>query len=131
QTSSALPDISDPVIVDGRTQPEFTAVGRPVIELNGLFAGSLVDGLRITASGSGSTIRGLVIVKFGITHDSDGIEIQGGGNNTIEGNFIGVQVNGIVTDPDPFTVGDEYGNLGSGIFINGSSNNVIGGARPG
>ena len=131
QTSSALPDISDPVILDGRTQPEFTAVGRPVIELNGLFAGSLVDGLRITASGSGSTIRGIVIVKFGITHDSDGIEIQGGGNNTIEGNFIGVQVNGIVTDPDPFTGGDEYGNLGSGIFINGSSNNVIGGARPG
>jgi len=131
QTSSALPDISDPVILDGRTQPEFTAVGRPVIELNGLFAGSLVDGLRITANGSGSTIRGLVIVKFGITHDSDGIEIQGGGNNTIEGNFIGVQVNGIVTDPDPFTGGDEYGNLGSGVFINGSSNNVIGGARPG
>jgi Thrombospondin type 3 repeat len=131
QTSSALPDISDPVILNGRSQPEFTSVGRPVIELNGLFAGSLVDGLRITASGSGSTIRGLVIVKFGITHDSDGIEIQGGGNNTIEGNFIGVQVNGIVTDPDPFTGGDEYGNLGSGIFINGSSNNVIGGARPG
>jgi len=131
QPSSALPVIADQVILDGRTQPEFTTSGRPVIELNGLFAGSLVDGLRITAGGSGSTIRGLVIVKFGITNDSDGIEIQGGGNNTIEGNFIGVQVNGIVTDPDPFTGGDEYGNLGSGVFINGSSGNVIGGARPG
>jgi hypothetical protein len=131
QTSSALPVIADPVTLDGRTQPEFSSVGRPVIELNGLFAGSLVDGLRITAGGSGSTIRGLVIVKFGITNNSDGIEIQGGGNNTIEGNFIGVDVNGIVTDPDPFSGGDEYGNLGSGIFINGSSGNTIGGARPG
>ncbi len=131
QPSSALPGIADPVILDGRTQPEFAVVGKPVIELNGLFAGSLVDGLHITAGGSGSTIRGLVIVKFGITNNSDGIEIQGGGNNTIEGNFIGVQVNGIITDPDPTTGGDEYGNLGSGIFINGSSNNIIGGARPG
>jgi len=187
QPSSALPVIADPVIIDGRTQPQFageagadctdaddddgdlaindgcpqagataesglecandvnddspddtlvndgcpTVLGAdtPVIELNGLFAGSLVDGLRITAGGSGSTIRGLVIVKFGITNNSDAIEIQGGGNNTIEGNFIGVQVNGIVTDPDPFTGGDEYGNLGSGIYINNSSNNVIGGAR--
>jgi hypothetical protein len=131
QPSSALPVIADPVFLDGRTQPEFLTVGKPVIELNGLFAGSLVDGLRITTGGSGSTIRGLVIVKFGITNNSDGIEIQGGGNNTIEGNYIGVQVNGIVTDPDPFTGGDEYGNLGSGIFINGSSNNTIGGTRPG
>jgi len=133
QASSALPNISDPVILDGRTQAEFATVGRPVIELNGRSAGSLVDGLRITAGGSGSTIRGLVIVKFGIAGgleaNSDGIEIQGGGNNTIEGNFIGVQVNGIVTDPDPFTGGDEYGNIGSGVFINGSVNNTIGGAR--
>jgi len=128
QPSSALPVIGDPVIIDGRTQPEFTVLERPVIELSGLTSGSLVDGLHITAGNS--TVRGLIINKFGITDGSDGIELQGGGNNLIEGNFIGVDVNGIVTDPNSFVSGDEFGNNGSGIFINGSADNAIGGTRP-
>ena len=110
--------------IDGRTQTEF--VDTPVIELNGLFAGGLVDGLRITAGNS--TVRGLAIVKFGSVAGSDGIEIQGGSNNVIEGNFIGVDVTGGVFDPDGIPGnGDEYGNAGSGVYINGSSNNTIGG----
>jgi titin len=98
--------------------------------LNGLSAGALVDGLRITAGSS--TVRGLVINKFGQTNGADGIELQGGGNNVIEGNFIGVDVTGGVTDPDSIPGnGDEFGNSGSGVFINGSANNTIGGIRPG
>ena len=140
---SALPVIGNPVIIDGRTQPEF--VDRPVILLCGISAGALVDGLRIT---SGNTeVRGLVISRFGIVSGSDGIEIQGAGNNIIEGNYIGVnaapsaaplpdlpcggdvpKVTGTETDPDNVPGnGDEWGNAGSGVFINGSPNNTIGG----
>ena len=45
--STTLPTISDPVTIDGSTQPGFT--GSPIIELNGSQAGANVDGLRITA----------------------------------------------------------------------------------
>jgi CSLREA domain-containing protein len=130
--NTSLDFINDPVTIDGRTQlPQF--VDKPVIQLNGSNAGNLADGLRITAGGSGSTVRGLVINRFGgITgNGSDGIEIQGGGNNTIEGNFIGVDPTGILTDTNLLVVGQVYGNRGSGVFINGSANNTIGGARPG
>src|SRR5207237_1478838 len=126
--SSALPVIGDPVIIDGRTQSEFTVLERPVIELSGLSSGSLVDGLHITAGNS--TVRGLIINKFGITDGRDGIELQGDGNNIIEGNFIGVDVNGIVTDPNNLVSGDEFGNHGSGIVVNGSANNTIGATWP-
>ena len=44
--STALPTISDPVTIDGSTQPGFA--GDPIIELNGSQAGANVDGLRIT-----------------------------------------------------------------------------------
>ena len=66
---SALPMITDPVIIDGYTQP-----GRPntlavgdnavlLIELNGANAGIGVTGLTITAGSS--TVSGLVINRFG------------------------------------------------------------------
>jgi CSLREA domain-containing protein len=123
--------INDPILIDGRSQTGF--VDRPVIQINGSSAGNLVDGLRITAGGSGSTIRGLVINRFGglTGNGSDGIEIQGGGNNTIVGNFIGVDSTGILVDTNPLAAGQVFGNRGSGVFINGSSNNTIGGANPG
>src|SRR6266542_7047742 len=47
---SALPTITDPVIIDGTTQPGYA--GAPLIELNGANAGSGADGLSITAGNS-------------------------------------------------------------------------------
>jgi hypothetical protein len=129
QPDSPLPVIGQPVVINGRSQPEFSTANRPVIELHGVLAGVAVDGLRITAGNS--EVRGLAINKFGQTNGADGIEIQVGGNNIIEGNYIGTDVTGTITDPNPLSGGDEFGNAGSGIFINGSSGNVIGGARPG
>ena len=67
--STALPTISDPVTIDGSTQPGFT--GSPIIELNGSQAGANVDGLRITAGNS--VVSGLVINRF----SSDGVELSG------------------------------------------------------
>jgi len=106
---AALPTITDAVIIDGWSEPDFA--GAPVIELNGAGAGAGAHGLTITAGGS--TVRGLVIHSFG----QRGVSISGGGGNTIAGNYIGTDATGSV----------DLGNGFSGIFIDGSANNVIGG----
>ncbi|MCA9062978.1 MAG: right-handed parallel beta-helix repeat-containing protein, partial [Planctomycetaceae bacterium] len=84
--TSALPTITDSVVIDGTTQDNF--VGTPVIELEGSSAGATVNGLEITAGDS--TVRGLVINDF----TGDGIHISGAGGNTIEGNIIGLRPDG-------------------------------------
>ncbi|MBW1699232.1 MAG: DUF4347 domain-containing protein, partial [Deltaproteobacteria bacterium] len=108
QTTSALPNITDSVVIDGTTEPDF--VSTPVIVLDGTFAGA-VDGLILT--GDGSTIRGLVINNF----NNDGIEIQGD-NNVIAGNFIGTDVTG--------TAAAANGDDGVDIRLGGAGN-IIGG----
>jgi hypothetical protein len=42
-----LPTITDPLVIDGTTQPGFA--GTPIIELNGSSAGSSASGIEITA----------------------------------------------------------------------------------
>ena len=71
---SALPTITDAVIIDGTSEPGFA--GAPLIELNGVSAGTAADGLRITAGDS--TVRGLVINRF----DGSGIFVSGGGTTS-------------------------------------------------
>jgi uncharacterized repeat protein (TIGR01451 family) len=127
QIGSALPAITDPIVLDGYTQPGAQANTVPapgasdavlLIELDGSGAGA-VDGIAITAANS--TVRGLVINGFG----SDGIDISGGGatSNVIEGNYIGTDVTGTAA-PSP--------NLDDGIDIRGgASTNTIGGTTPG
>ena len=118
--TSALPVITDPIVIDGYTQPGATvntlANGTNAllqVELNGAGAGAGVDGLSIMTGGS--TVRGLAINRF----SGAGILIEGGGGgNHIEGNFIGTDVLGSL----------DRGNLGSGIVLTGSSSNVIGGS---
>ncbi len=102
-----LPDITDPVVIDGSTQPGFS--GTPVIELNGDL--SAVRGLFVNAPGT--TIRSLVINGF----STGGILIgTGGAGSHVEGCYIGTDVTGAVAIP----------NRGPGISVT-SSNNVIGG----
>ncbi len=106
---SALPDITDAVIIDGTTEPDFGST--PVIELDGTSAGG-VDGLQLTSGSNGSTIRGLAINRF-----LDGIGIDSA-NNIIEGNFIGTDVTGTT----------DLGNTRDGISLMiGGTNNTIGG----
>lgn len=106
---SALPALTDQVIIDASTQPGYS--GQPLIELNGAGAGSCA-GLRLVAGASGSTVRGLAINRFG-TH---GIQIDGGSSNLLIANFIGPDPSGSVARP----------NLLEGIYLNGSSGNVVG-----
>ena len=104
---SVLPAQSEPVVIDGTTQPDYT--GTPVIVLDGVFAGSgNIDG--IILNGGDSMVKGLAIIRFA----DRGIEIRSTGN-TIEGNYIGIGTDGFT----PFGNGTE----GVAIF---ESNNTVG-----
>ena len=117
--ASALPGITDPVVIDGYTQPGSSPNTLPdgnnavlLIELDGSNAGASVDGLVI--AGGGSTVRGLVINRFvngAINIVSD--------NNAIEGNFIGTDPSGTVA----------LGIL-TGVTIDRGSGNTVGGTTP-
>ncbi len=123
--ASALPTITDPVFIDGYSQPgtspnTLVAADNAVlrIEINGAGTSSGSNGLTFAGSGGGSTVRGLVINRF----PASAIYLDASSNNTFTGNFIG-------TDPTGF-IG--RGN-GSGIatqFFFGSTNVVIGGIVP-
>jgi hypothetical protein len=117
--TSALPTITDPVIIDGLTQPGASCSSWPptlLIELNGASAGSGVDGLTITAGNS--TVRGLVINRF----ENNGIQISGNGSNHVECNLVGTDVTGTL----------DLGNSNNGVHLAfGTPNNTIGGAASG
>jgi hypothetical protein len=119
----ALPAITDPVTIDGYTQPGSSpntkAVGKDAvlkIELNGTNVNG-GDGLLITHVSGSSVIRGLAINRF-----PEGIEIQGDTvGNRIEGNFIGTDPSGTI----------DRGNSDDGVNIfGGASENVVGGSTP-
>ena len=110
--TSTVPSITDPVVIDGYTQPgaaEATSSTSATlkVELDGTIVGAPSNGLLIT--GGRSKVRGLVINRFGI-----GVRVESDGS-IVEGNFMGTDVTG--------TVG-----LGGGaVYIVGGSKNRIGG----
>jgi CSLREA domain-containing protein len=119
--NSQLPEITDPVVIDGTTQEGFdTTTHQPIIELNGANAGSGVNGLVISAGSS--TVRGLVINRFGDANANSsiaghGIVLRTNGGNTVQGNYIGTDASG---------QGD-LGNGTAGVFIDRAPNNTVGG----
>src|SRR5262249_57073507 len=61
--SSALPNVTDAVVIDATTQPGFSSSSpHPVVELNGAGAGGGVAGLRL--AGNGIPVRALPINRF-------------------------------------------------------------------
>ena len=114
--ATALPTITDPVFIDGYSQPgsalntSLAGINAVLqIELSGISAGAGADGLLIVAGDS--TVRGLAINGFG----GDGIRLTTKGRNTIIGNFLGTSASGAVSN----------GN-NDGIQADGSCDNVIG-----
>src|SRR6266545_3726956 len=107
--TSELPAITDPLVIDGATQPGYT--GTPLIVIRGSSAGAGKVGLTISAGSS--TVQGLVINRFG----SFGIKLLTNGGNTIQGCYIGLDSAGSTRAP----------NIG-GIYITSSNNNTIGGS---
>ena len=102
----ALPTITDAVIIDGATEPDF--LGTPIVELDG----SLAGGNALTLLGGGSTVRGFVINRFG-----NGVYIASD-SNLVAGNWIGLDATGTL----------DFGNTVDGVvLIAGTANNTIGG----
>lgn len=125
---SALPAITNPVIIDGYSQPGASAntlaVGDDavlLIELSGANAGIGVSGLTITAANC--TVQGLVINRFqmaaGDNLSGAAVVIRGAdaAGNSVQGNFIGTDATGAVAQ----------GNKGHGIVVFDAPNNSVGG----
>ena len=121
--SSPLPTITDAVVIDGYTQPGASANTLAVgdnavllIELNGTSASG--SGLTLSGLNGGSTVRGLVINRFGSDFYDGGIFLDSG-NNIVAGNFIGTDATG----------NSELGNF-CGVRVATGANNLIGGTVP-
>lgn len=110
---TAFAVLSQPVTIDGTSQPGYN--GSPLIEIAGSNTGAGVNGL--TLEGGSSTIKGLIINRFG----GYGIELRFNGSNVIQSNYIGTDSTGQVA----------LGNTNSGIFVNEVPNNTIGGTTTG
>jgi hypothetical protein len=131
QPLSALPAVTNSVIINGYSQPGSSANtlsqgdnATVLIELDGASAGGGVNGLTITAANC--IIEGLTINRFG----GDGIDISGSPatGNQIGGDFIGTDPAGstaLGNDASPSTLSS------SGVFIEaGASMNTVGGSTP-
>ncbi|MFN8495288.1 MAG: CSLREA domain-containing protein [Caldilineaceae bacterium] len=106
--TAALPIAVKPLVIDGNSG------GATRVELNGAGAGANANGL--TLVGGSSIIKSLVINRFG----KQGITLSIKGGNKITDCYIGLDSTGAIEQPN----GD------SGIFINNTANNTIGGATP-
>ena len=114
---SSLPAITNPVLIDGFSQPGYS--GTPLIELSGSQAGG-GDGLTIT--GSNVTVRGLDINNF---LQGAGIHITGTGatGDWIYGNFLGTDPTGTQAEPNNEGVEIDGGASGNLIGTNGDGVN--------
>jgi len=107
--TSALPTLTDPVTIDGTTQPGFG--GSPLIELSGV---STTSGAGLFITSGSSVVRGLVINRF---RDYPAIVLTVNGGNRIDGNFLGTTADGF----DGSVPNNE------GVIVSECSNNMIGG----
>ncbi|MFV1967775.1 MAG: CSLREA domain-containing protein, partial [Pirellulaceae bacterium] len=112
---SALPDITEAVVLDGETQSGATCgasfVGRDLrVVLDGTNAGA-VTGLTLANGSAGSVIKGLVIHSFGA-----GGMLVSSDSNHVACSHIGVDATGLL----------DLGNVGTGITLNVADYNVIG-----
>jgi len=133
ELTNSLPAITNVVFVDGFSQPGSSANTSPTtdnsVHLIRLDGARCLDaspvGLSFTTAdpfsaspASGSTVRGLCIVRF-----NTGISAREVSNLTISGNWIGLDVDGIAR-----------GNHGSGVYIysffSQGQYNLVGGTTP-
>lgn len=114
QPFSAYPEFTQPVIIDGTSQPGHS--GAPLIEINGNFAGASVDGFKLTAGPS--VVKGLCINRF--SGDAC-VNISGVDANAVQGCYLGVSITGETV----YTRKTNHG-----VFVWNSANNLIGGEDP-
>ena len=108
--ATILPTITETVSIDASN-----ASNIPQIVLNG--GGTILDGFQVYGTNSsGSAIRGFIIQNF----TQDGIDIASSNNNTITGNWIGLNAAGTAA----------AGNA-NGVNLWNANNNIIGGTGTG
>jgi hypothetical protein len=95
-TSSALPALTNGVIIDGTTAPGFA--GSPVVEIDS-------NGFAGLTFGSGVNLISLSIVNA----NGAGVTLESAGD-TVIGNYIGLALGGAVA-----------GNTGTGLLVNGAA----------
>ncbi len=106
--------VSEAVIIDGTSHPDFAGSPVVVLDASGLGGGSAID---LMGGSDGSTVSALVIHSA----PEAGVKISSSDSNTITGCYIGTDAGGT----------SALGN-GDGIKLTGSSvDNVIGGTTPG
>jgi hypothetical protein len=111
--TTALPQVTQTIIIDGSTQPDFA--GSPLIDLDGTAVTPGASGLVIRADRS--TIKGLAITNFLINDPEEpdsitpGLLITGS-SNVVQGNYLG-------------------GGNARGVWIESGSSNLIGGMDDG
>jgi hypothetical protein len=115
---AALPDVSDPVNIDGTTQPGYG--GTPLVEIRGKDDGftQIAWALHITAGGS--TVRALAVGRFdvaGILLGTEGANDAGG--NKVESCYGGLRADGVTMAALAIH--------GTCVKIADSPNNTIGG----
>jgi parallel beta-helix repeat protein len=125
--TNALPDITGTVFINGYSQPGSS----PNTLINGDNSVHLIrlDGFKITsglplginftgAAASGSSVRGLCIIRF-----SKGIQINEAASVTVAGNWIGMDLDGVAR-------GTTFEGIYVYSFSNPANNIVIGGTMP-
>ncbi len=114
---SPLPAISNPVLIDGTSQPGY--IGMPLIDLSGSQDGS-GDGLKIT--GPDVIVRGLDINGFS---QGAGIHITGtvATGDWLYGNFLGTDPTGTHAEPNAYGVELDSGATNNLIGTNGDAVN--------
>jgi hypothetical protein len=110
----ALPAITDPITINGLSQTNET--GEPLVAIT-INPNTPTDGSTLSIVAGNSTIRGLIVNSTSVGHP---IALGVGGNNFIESNYIGTNISGTASS---------LLTTASGIFINNSSGNHIGGAN--
>lgn len=118
-----LPPVTEALTIDGYTQPgahpntlEAGTDALPLIELDGSLITMDATGVGIDLASGGNTVRGLVVNKFNLA----ALRSQSNaGGNLIEGNFIGTAPDGATAEANA-----------TGVVIDGSSNNTVGGTTP-
>jgi titin len=111
---SALPVLVQPVTIDGTTEPN--SAGQPVIQIDGLKAGSGAVGLDVAAAASGSTIKGLAVTDF----SGGGVLVNGASKVTITDDDIGLV--------NLSTGAVAHGNSGFGVELeNGANHDTLSG----
>ena len=99
-----------PLIIDATTQPGYA--GKPLVVIDGSNAGG-ADGFQL---GGGCTLKGLDIIHFAASGSGVSLTTStGAGGNTVQANWIGVDLNG-----------NPAANGGHGIGVY-TPNNIIGG----